>query len=969
MLEIVPDATVVADSRGRIRLVNRLAEELFGYAREDLLGRPIERLIPDRFHRAHQAHRSGYRAAPHTRPMGVSLPLFGRRQDGSEFPAAVSLAPLADEGATFVMASIRDVSDLQGIRAAQISAEEANQELLRLQALTDTALAHLDLDDLLPTLLPRVRDVLQADHVTILLLEADGQTLAVRAELHLAGAVPAWERVPVGVGFAGRVAASRESLIVEDLSRFPLVRPQLRQTLRSAVGVPLLAGEELLGVLCVGSAQAHHFSPPDAALLERAAERITAAIERAHLFAAEQAARQQTEGERVRWQTAMESMPELVITCDAYGRITYVNPAYARLRGGPADPAVPVEERPDRYGLYRPNGVDLFTAEDLPLARAVRRGRPIHGAEMRVRPPDGAERLVVWEAAPMRSPQGVLLGAVAVGHDITERRQLEHAREQARVEAERQAEQLDRIVEAMADGVTVWDATGQLVRTNAALRRMLALDAAPPDYFQQPPNERVALYAPRDEQGHLLAAADWPVTRALRGEVLTGSLAVDLRMQSFDGRDLVVTSSAAPLRDQEGHVVGAVGVLRDQTERRQLEREREAALRASEEWFRTIADTAPVLLWVADTEGLATFVNARWLQFTGRTLEQELGIGWAKAIHPDDSARCLETFRAAVQAHQPFTLEFRVRRFDGEYRWVVDSGVPRVAPDGTFAGYIGSIIDVTEREQLKQEREAALASELAMREVNERLDTFVATAAHDLRQPITASKMAVEMAQRRIQQAAATVHGAAKQALPFIQVERDLDTMQRNLDRLWRLIHQLLDMTRAKQGNLVLNRQSMDLAALVRAAVEEQRLLAPGHTLTLELPDPDLSPAMVHADPDRLSQVLSNYLSNAVRYSPEDQPIVVTLHLVEPAPEDGGGVVARVAVRDRGPGIAPEEQATIWDRFQRAHSAREAKGGLGLGLYIARTLIELHGGQIGVDSTVGEGSTFWFTLPLGPAST
>src|SRR5262249_34870372 len=137
-------------------------------------------------------------------------------------------------------------------------------------------------------------------------------------------------------------------------------------------------------------------------------------------------------------------------------------------------------------------------------------------------------------------------------------------------------------------------------------------------------------------------------------------------------------------------------------------------------------------------------------------------------------------------------------------------------------------------------------------------------------------------------------------------------------------------------------------------------------TLTIDLPETRDSPMVVDADAERLSQVLTNYLANAVRYSPSDQPIEVTVQMVGQTPENPGGAAVRVAVRDHGPRIAPEQHTSIWDRFQRAHGASEAGGGLGLGLYIARTIIERHGGQVGVESTVGQGATFWFTVPLAP---
>jgi signal transduction histidine kinase len=195
-----------------------------------------------------------------------------------------------------------------------------------------------------------------------------------------------------------------------------------------------------------------------------------------------------------------------------------------------------------------------------------------------------------------------------------------------------------------------------------------------------------------------------------------------------------------------------------------------------------------------------------------------------------------------------------------------------------------------------------------------------------------------------------------------------------------------------KKGTLVLQRQPVQLAALVRACVDEQRLLNPARVIALDVPDPADIPAnasreagarsiVVDADEDRLGQVLTNYLTNAQRYSPEDRPIEVTLRLLdveaadvsaEAGPDSGpdGGTgavrrVARVEVRDHGVGITTDDQATIWNRFQRARNVNEAWG-LGLGLYIARTIVELHGGRVGVESSVGQGSTFWFTLPLAP---
>jgi len=145
----------------------------------------------------------------------------------------------------------------------------------------------------------------------------------------------------------------------------------------------------------------------------------------------------------------------------------------------------------------------------------------------------------------------------------------------------------------------------------------------------------------------------------------------------------------------------------DVVQRRRSER----ALRESESRFRTVADSAPVLIWMAGVDTLCTFFNKPWLHFTGRTLEQELGNGWVEGVHPDDLATCLKRYRAAFETRQPFVLQYRLRRHDGEYRWISDSGVPRYDEHGQFAGYIGSCSDITERlraeERFRQVFEAA----------------------------------------------------------------------------------------------------------------------------------------------------------------------------------------------------------------------------------------------------------------------
>lgn len=164
------------------------------------------------------------------------------------------------------------------------------------------------------------------------------------------------------------------------------------------------------------------------------------------------------------------------------------------------------------------------------------------------------------------------------------------------------------------------------------------------------------------------------------------------------------------IHDQEDRIVVSgedevLVIVRDISDRKRAE----AALRESEDRFRTMADSAPVLLWVAGTDGLCTFFNQSWLKFTGRTLEQESGNGWTEGVHPEDLQNCQNTYLSAFNARQSFTMEYRLKRADGEYRWILDTGIPRFLPDGSFAGYIGSCIDITDRKLAMEEQQKFVA--------------------------------------------------------------------------------------------------------------------------------------------------------------------------------------------------------------------------------------------------------------------
>ncbi len=272
---------------------------------------------------------------------------------------------------------------------------------------------------------------------------------------------------------------------------------------------------------------------------------------------------------------------------------------------------------------------------------------------------------------------------VGVFRDTSERKQAEQA-------LLSQNEFIQAVLDNISDGVVACDDAGNLVLFNRTAREWHGIDALklPPDQW----SSQYDLFGPDGTSP--LATESIPLKRAHNGEHLH-DVGMTIAVKGQLLRHLL--ASGRPFYDDRGHKLGAVVGMHDITERKQAE----AALRESEERFRNMADMAPVMIWVSGPDKLATFFNKAWLDFTGHTMGQELGEGWISSVHPEDLDHCLSTCSTSFDARRAFQIEFRLRRADGEYRWIVDTGVPRYR-HGEFIGFIGSCLDVTERKLIEE---------------------------------------------------------------------------------------------------------------------------------------------------------------------------------------------------------------------------------------------------------------------------
>nr|WP_274532167.1 HAMP domain-containing sensor histidine kinase [Ktedonobacter racemifer] len=244
------------------------------------------------------------------------------------------------------------------------------------------------------------------------------------------------------------------------------------------------------------------------------------------------------------------------------------------------------------------------------------------------------------------------------------------------------------------------------------------------------------------------------------------------------------------------------------------------------------------------------------------------------------------------------------------------------------------------------------------KELERQKDLFLGMTGHELKTPLVALRGMLQLVQRRLKRVLTTPGHLPPEMSTFLDgLQKSIVDSVRQIDVQTRLINDLLDVSRITAQTLRLSLRHCDLVSIVREIVEDLRVIAPERSLLLDLPEH--TTVNVVADQDRISQVVTNYVTNALRYSSPNQPVSIGLDIQED--------VARVWVRDQGPGLTQEAQKDIWQRFHQVKEVPVQSGsgkGLGLGLYICQTLIEQHQGEVGVESTPGEGSIFWFTLPL-----
>lgn len=586
-----------------------------------------------------------------------------------------------------------------------------------------------------------------------------------------------------------------------------------------------------------------------------------------------------------------------------------------------------------------------------------------------------------------------------------EKTQAELARkeQQARLDADRRVQELEAIFEAMGDGVLVCDRNG-LLRMNDAARLLLSVVPSCNNLHDllDHQGKRTMIW---DEDGHPIAPEHIPIMRVLRGERLVGEKMVIIQRENARGERRFLGVSGRPFCDPHGHDKGGVLIFRDITERYLLERRTHESLDA----LLTLAESLARLPETQPTPSteVSSSDQASSLRFTCQCLKRlisvivhcrDVGIlsldpeteTWS-LLNKCDSTQTQESpwwedVRGIFASSQGIDIE-RLRNDEiimHELPPYEGLDTPLMVEAPMFLGnrMLGALvlispqnddpfmpIDYTliktvakltglvyERDHLLLQQAEARAHSLALQETNRRFNEFLSIASHELKSPLTGLKGNIQLAQRSLRALRSQRMQEQEASAALLEkIQRHLERSEQQVQVQSRLASDLLDVSRIRAGTLELHMQPCDIGQVVREAVEDQRQIT-GRMLTLKQPGEKLR---IHGDAERLGQVINNYMTNAHKYSAPEKPIEVTITTEGP--------MVRVTVSDQGQGLTPDEQKRIWERFYRVKGITVMSGnglGLGLGLHICKTIVEQHGGHVGLQSTRGQGSDFWFTLPL-----
>jgi PAS domain S-box-containing protein len=535
---------------------------------------------------------------------------------------------------------------------------------------------------------------------------------------------------------------------------------------------------------------------------------------------------------------------------------------------------------------------------------------------------DGTQFWAEWGFHLLAAKDGIYTHCVWTCRDITERKRTEEA-----------AHLFTAIVEASGDAILSETLDGTVLTWNKGAERIYGYSS---EEMVGQSVARLMLAGGDDELPNLM-------DDLRRGARISHYETWRVRK---DGRRILVSLSMSPIRNSRNHVIGASVIARDITDRKSAER----ALALSEERYRSLAFATAQIVWSTGLEGEVIEDVPMWRAFTGQSLEEATGMGWIFALHPEDRERTADVWLRTVRNRTLYDTECRIRRHDGEYRWMEVHGVPVLEADGAIREWVITCADMHNRKRaeeeirkLNQELEQRVVERTAELEAaNQELEAFAYSVSHDLRAPLRAvsgfSRILLEEYAPR---------------LPA-KAQHYLEAARKNAVQMGELIDDLLAFSRLSRQPL--HKQPIAPAELVRQVLQDLRPDREGRQVEITVGD---LPGC-EGDPRLLKQVLVNLLSNGFKYTRTREVARIEVGAMTPS----GGATPVYYVRDNGVGFDMRYADKLFGVFQRLHGTREYPG-TGVGLAIVQRIVHRHGGRVWAEAAVNQGATFYFVLGQG----
>lgn len=570
-------------------------------------------------------------------------------------------------------------------------------------------------------------------------------------------------------------------------------------------------------------------------------------------------------------------------------------------------------------------------------------------AEYRVVYPDGSVHWVMARGKALYSELGEPLRSLGVLLDISDRKRAEEALQQAHINLLQHKDQLETLNQELQNTIEELQITEQELTVNNQQLEAVILTAQ----LQQQRYEDLFNFAP---DGYLVTNSLGVIQEANQAasnllsvnsfdligkplvlyiwnqdklffrsfitqlQQLSGRVISELTIVPRQGNSFPVEIAASAIRNQQGEIMGIRWLIKDISDRKQAEQ----ALRQSEARFRSLSEYSPMGVFMTNINGQCIYTNPHYQAICGATFEELLGEGCIQFIHPEDREQVIAQWSQAISQQRAFFGEFRYVHKEGIIRFVRAQSASILSNSGELMGYVGTVEDISESRIIDQMK-----------------NEFISIVSHELRTPLASIRGSMGLL------ASGVLKNKPETA------EQMLNIAVHDTERLVRLVNDILDLERLEAHKVNLNKQWCDALTLMRQSVESLQSLALESNIILSVEPTSIQ---VWADSDRITQTLVNLVSNAIKFSPPQSTI--TLNVQDQAEQ------VLFQVKDQGRGIPADKLETIFGRFQQidASDSRQ-KGGTGLGLAICKSIVQQHGGKIWVESAIGQGSTFYFTLP------